>query len=91
MSLKQLLSWDDLLAARGPRMSGQSHPVPRPVGHAHFWHRALTRRQLFKGGAAATALALGAGRRPGLRGAEPDSRGHPESLRPDPLLLSYVP
>jgi len=61
MSLKQFPSWDNLLAARDTRMTGQSHRAPRPVGHAHFWHRALTRRQVFKGGAAATALALGAG------------------------------
>ena len=54
MSLKHIQPWQ-----AGPPVNGQSHTPPGHVGHAHFWHRAMSRRQFFKVGAAATAVAVG--------------------------------
>jgi hypothetical protein len=34
---------------------------PRHIGHAHFWERALSRRQLIRTAAGTTAVVLGAG------------------------------
>ena len=40
---------------------GQTQQGHRPIGHAHFWRRALSRRQVIKTAAGGTVAALSAG------------------------------
>lgn len=49
------------------RLSPEAFPLveqpqqsDQPIGHAHFWERALSRRQVIASAASGTALALGA-------------------------------
>jgi hypothetical protein len=48
------LEWDDSSLALNRRTSGYT-------GHAHFWQRALSRRQFVRTAAGTSALAVGAG------------------------------
>ena len=66
---------------------GQPQQGHRPVGHAHFWERALSRRQVIKTAAGGTAAALGSGLwMPGLaqaaRKTSADPKPIPETLFP---------
>jgi hypothetical protein len=66
---------------------GQPQPSHRPIGHAHFWERALSRRQIIKTAAGGTAAALGSGLwLPGLAQAagstSTDPKPIPETLFP---------
>ena len=60
MSSKQILSWQDLAARHDFQVVGrpQGH---RHVGHAHFWNRAMTRRQFITTATGLAGAALGSG------------------------------
>ena len=60
MSIKQILAWEDLAERRDFQVVGrpQGH---RHVGHAHFWNRAMTRRQFITTAAGMTGAAIGSG------------------------------
>jgi hypothetical protein len=66
---------------------GQPMSSQGPRGHAHFWERALSRRQIIKSAAGGTAVAIGTGLlRPGMAQAAPklsaDPKPIPETLFP---------
>jgi hypothetical protein len=53
----------------------------RPIGHAHFWERALSRRQIITTTAGGTAVALGSGLwMPGLAQAAPKASAAPKPI-----------
>lgn len=63
---------------------GQPQPSQRPVGHAHFWERALSRRQIIKTAAGGTAIVLGSSVwRPGMA----QAARTPAKPNPIPLTL----
>lgn len=60
MSIKQILAWQDLAARHDLQVVGrpQGH---RHVGHAHFWNRAMTRRQFITTAAGLAGATLSSG------------------------------
>jgi hypothetical protein len=67
--------------------SGQNADGYQHAGHAHFWQRALARRQFLRSAAGATGLALGSGLwMPVLARAAPPS----SSVLPNPIPGGFV-
>ena len=86
MSIRNVETLRELLAARGPTENGGLH-----IGHSHFWERAMSRRQFVKTATGAAGLALGAGIfKPDLalakarRPAPSDPRPIPGGIQPFP-------
>jgi hypothetical protein len=70
-------------------IAGPPQPGQRSLGHAHFWERALSRRQVIKTAAGGTAVALGSGLwMPGLAQAARKTAADP---KPIPLTLDGTP
>jgi hypothetical protein len=66
-------------------MTGVSARAGRPIGHPHFWQRALSRRQFFGAAAGATGAAVGAPLLlPRLALADEDDK-HPATSPPRPI------
>lgn len=75
-----------LLAPPPPLLSAPAGEQRPYVGHAHFWERALSRRQVIRTAAGGTAVVLGAGLlAPGL--AEAKSA----SVAPKPIPETLIP
>lgn len=61
MTIRDIERWTHALRADDARVVVPGPDGARPVGHAHFWDRAFSRRQFLVSAAGATGLALAAG------------------------------
>jgi hypothetical protein len=75
----------------------QAHVGDHPVGHSHFWERALSRRQLLRGSAGLAGVALGSALAfPAMTRAKAPDQGEPRPIPggttgPGGLVHFYFP
>ena len=70
---------------------GQPQPTPKRMGHAHFWQRALSRRQVFVAGATGAAAATLFSSPLWVPGLVHAAAPVPADPRPIPLTLPFGP
>src|SRR5438093_5683132 len=61
MSIRQIERWEGSLSEGDPPGIERLHSGRARIGHAHFWERAMSRRQFVKTATGAAGIALGAG------------------------------